>query len=155
MTDLQKPRSPPTGKGKGFRAWYVSLGLPAASVAIGIGLAVAGGTYFWSGIYLAYTGITWLLVDWWIFSKALSFQAKIIGTIGTLIITLLVTWMAFRPAPLGIFSTQVDMNYEANQDVYGIKWNNLYSPLRTVISNESDDQYHALEIFIRTDVLIE
>jgi hypothetical protein len=98
--------------------------------------------------------LRWLLVDWWIFSKALSFRTKLIGTIGTLIIALLVSWMAFRSAPLGIFSISQNMNYGANKDVYGIKWNDLYSPSRTVISNEHGDQYYALEIFIRTDLII-
>jgi hypothetical protein len=150
----QVASSAPAQDAKGFRAWHISLGIPAAFVAIGIGLAVAGGSYFWTGIVLAYAGIAWLLLDWWFFSKTLSGRIRLVGTGGTLVFALVVSWIAFRPAPLEIFSTATDLDYTDGSDVFGIKWNDLYSDLRTNITNTSSDQYTDLEIFIRTDLQI-
>jgi len=141
----------PKGEHPSIRAWHIALGIPAAFVATGIGLAATGATYFWIGSYLAYVGIAWLLVDWWLFSKTLVMQTRLLGTTGTLIIAGIVTWMSFRPATLTILSISDDVNYADGTEIYGIKWSNRYSELRTVISNDSSTQYHDLEIFIRTD----
>jgi hypothetical protein len=81
-------------------------------------------------------------------------QTRLFGTTGTLIIAGVVTWMAFRPAPLSILSISDDVNYTDGTEIYGIKWSDRYSELRTVISNESNDQYRDLEIYIRTDQAI-
>lgn len=139
---------------KTIRAWHIALGIPAAFVVIGMSLALAGGAYFWPGIYFATAGIVWLLIDWCIFSKSLVFRTRLTGAIGTLIIAGLPCWMAFRPAPLSIFSIADNANYAAGQDIFGIKWNDSYSELRTIISNASSEQYRDVEILVRADLLI-
>ena len=93
----------PKGEHPSIRAWHIALGIPAAFVATGIGLAATGATYFWIGSYLAYVGIAWLLVDWWLFSKTLVMQTRLLGTTGTLIIAGIVTWMSFRPGIAPVF----------------------------------------------------
>jgi hypothetical protein len=131
-----------------------AVGIPGALLATGIGLAIAGGDYFWPGVYLAYGTIAWLLADWWFFSKPLTPGKRVTGAATTLVFAALVSWMAFRPSPLGIFAISEDTNFEPDTEIYGIKWGPNYFPMKLVISNESASPYADLEIIVRTDLMI-
>jgi hypothetical protein len=94
-----------------IRTWYVSLGLPIACVPIGISIAMTGVTYFCYGIILAYAGIGWLCIDWWIYSKKFTALVKLIGYIVPSIFFAFVSFIAFRQAPLGILPISLESNY--------------------------------------------
>jgi hypothetical protein len=61
---------------------------------------------------------------------------------------------AFRPAPLQISFIAEDHNYIPGTDIYGIKWNDSYCDMRSLITNQSNWPYSELEIFIRTNLFI-
>jgi len=115
---------------------------------------VAGGTYFWPGIAMAYAGILWLLGDWWFFSKELAAVKRIAGVTATLAIAAVVSWVAFRPAPLGVVAIAENTKYEDGSIIDGIIWRDRYYPLKLIIDNTSGDSYHDLEMLVRTDVII-
>jgi len=103
---LALPRLPsPEGGGRGIRAWYVDFGIPFGLVAIGLGLAMVGGTFFWPGIGLASAGLVWLLADLWIIAKTLSIWDWSTDD------WIVVAWLAFKPAPLEVFSLLGDAHY--------------------------------------------
>jgi hypothetical protein len=148
------PHPPNQGETRSLRAWHISVGIPTAFVAIGIGLAVSGGSYFWPGVGLAYAGCIWLLFDWWFFSKDLSNRVRLVGTIGTCIILIVISWVAFRPAPLTIVFVSQDVSYIDGDAIYGIKWKDSYYPSKLLVVNESSDTYIDVEIMLRTDMFI-
>jgi len=132
--------------------WYIYKGIPIAFLAIGICLAIAGGEFFWPGTGLAYAGAAWLF--WWYFSKELDNNKKLAGLVRTFIATVMISWMAFKPAPIGIMSTIEEVNYAEAKSALGIKWRDICTELKTVISNQSSEYIEELEIFIKTDRVI-
>jgi hypothetical protein len=131
----------------------LGLGLPFGTYAIGMGL-VTSNSYFWVGIIVAYIGAVWFARDWyfsWKEARTLERSLVFLFPIGA---AALVTWIALRPAPLDIYSVSEDGNYPEGTEIYGIIWNNYYSDMRSVIRNDSSEQYTDLEIFVRTDILI-
>jgi hypothetical protein len=147
--------TPPAIEKSSIRAWHIAVGIPMGFVAFGLGLtAIAGPAFFLLGITFAYAGIAWLLFDWWFFSKDLALRTRLIGTTGTLVIGLAISWVAFRPAPLDTSFSRIIENYSEGTDIGGIKWKSKYAGFRLFLRNDSEFQYTNINFQIRTDVLI-
>jgi len=123
-------------------------------LALGSTLIAMGPPTFTLGTCVAYAGIAWLLFDWWHFSEELIPKLRLLGTISTITIALIITWVVFRPAPLTISLLPINENYAEGTDLAGIKWSSKYSGFRVVLRNDADFQYTNIEFLIRTDVMI-
>jgi len=128
--------------------------IPATLLAIGIGIAMAGPAYFWYGIYSAYAALLWLAIDWWVYFHDLTVRQKSLSGAGIIIPLLIVSGIAFHPAPISISFLRMAENYTDGIDVAGIKWSGKYSGLRLFLGNDSDSQYTNIDFMIRTDVYI-
>jgi hypothetical protein len=138
-----------------FRAGYISLGAPAVLVGVGYSLATAGGPYFWSGVIVANSAFAWVLADWWIFSRASSSSKRLLlAALVSVFFAGGFDWMAFRPAPLGVFLIAEDRNYPTGTEIFGIKWENGLSELRMLVTDESGGDYSNLQILVRSDLMI-
>ena len=155
---VRGPTSPtpamPTVEKRSIRAWHVALGVPAAFVALGFSLIAMGPAAFTIGATLGYAGLAWLLFDWWVFSKQLSFGVRLAGTLGTVILTMVLSWVVFRPAPITVSFLRMTENYADGVEIAGIKWSSKYSGIRVVLRNDLDFQYTNVEFKMRTDVMI-
>lgn len=147
-------RAPNQREEKSARIWYISFGVPAAFLAIGLGAALASVAYFWHGIGLAFVGIVWLWVDWWVFSKEFTVIKRIIGAMAISPIAIFIGLLALRPAPLGVTAIADDAKYQDGSIIDGITWRDRYYPMRLIIDNTSGEAYRDLEIFVRTDLII-
>jgi hypothetical protein len=148
------PRPLANREGRSVRTWHISLGIPFGLLALGVTLIAMGSPTFTLGMMTAYAGVAWLLFDWWFFSKELTLGLRLTGTAGTLAIAAIVSWVAFRPAPLDISFVRVPDGYADGVDVAGIKWSKKYSGLRLSLRNDSDFQYSNIDFLIKTDVMI-
>jgi len=154
---IQGPTTPrrQTAEKKSIRAWHIAVGLPPAFlVGLGLTLIAMGPAASLAGAWIAFTGVVWLLLDWWFFSKELPLAVRIVGAATTVAVGIVLSWVVFRPAPLTISSFLISENYADGTEIAGIKWSSKYSGFRTVLRNESDFQYTNVEFVIRTDVLI-
>jgi hypothetical protein len=131
------------------RAWVVALGIPG--VFFSAGLAVIP-FHFWLGICAAYIGAAIFLIDWWIVSLNEHLSRRLLVSAIPVAAFLLISWLAFRPAPLDIIALLLDGNYSTGEMVAGIKWEPSYSEIRLVIRNGSSSQYTNLNVAIRTDI---
>jgi hypothetical protein len=156
MGAIRGPTTPlkPGGERKSIRGWLLAVGVPFGLIGLGAGLIAMGASTFMLGTWVAFAGIAWLLFDWWFFSKELSVATRLMGTLGTLVIGVIIGWVAFRPAPFTISFQRLTENYADGAEISGIKWSSKYSGLRMILRNDSDFQYMNLEFLIRTDVMI-
>jgi len=139
---------------RSIRAWHVALGVPAAFVALGFSLLAMGPATFTIGATLGYAGLAWLLFDWWVFSKQLSFGVRLAGSLGTVILAMVLSWLVFRPAPIAVNFLRMIEKYADGVEIAGIKWSSKYSGIRVVLRNDADFQYTNVEFLMRTDVMI-
>src|SRR3984893_12939576 len=137
---------------KGIRDFAV--GIPLALVAIGIGLAMVGVSYFWPGLWVASCGLALLLIDWIVYSSEMTHTRRGLGAIAILTGSLSVSWLAIRPAPLDISARLMDGDYPEGIEISGIKWNNSFSDVRIDIVNDSQEPYYNFHAFFRTSILI-
>ena len=134
-----------------FRLWSVALGLPAATY--GTGLAVLT-FHFWLGVVIAYAASIWFLVDWLVVSQKESTYSRLYVMSIPIASALLVTWIAFRPAPMDINALALKVNYRDDTTIAGIKWKDKYSDMRVTLRDDADDPYINIVIILRTDLLI-
>jgi hypothetical protein len=135
-----------------YRRWAIALGIP--SLVFGTGFVMMMSTSFWLGVVIAYFGAGWFLIDWGLVSyKEHTLKRVVVGFFPTALAAL-ITWVAFRPAPLAIDIYPVDANYEEGSVVAGIKWKSRYSDIRVSLGNGSSTSYTNIEITLRTDQMI-
>jgi hypothetical protein len=142
------------GEKRSVRVWYIAVGIPTGFVFLGSTLLAMGPAYFTLGACIAYIGIAWLLFDWWFFSRELTLELRLAGTLGTLVIGGIISWVVFRPAPISISFLRITESYADGVDISGIKWSSKYSGFRAVLRNDSNYSYSDIEFLIRTDVMI-
>jgi hypothetical protein len=138
-----------------LRSWQVAMGLvPALPLAVGLSLAMAGPTFFWPGIALAYAATAWAAGTWYLLSRTFPSRQKGWGYALPCAFVVLISWVAFRPAPMEIMATAEDRHYFKDAAIAGIKWQDHYYDMRMFITNKSGAVYSNLKLLIRTDLYI-
>jgi hypothetical protein len=136
-------------------SWHRTRGLvPYFLVGAGVAMTVAGVTFFWPGVAVAYVGLGWLLVQLWVERIDLE-SSEWIRHVAIFVVGFgFVSWLAFRPAPMMITAEPLENNYLPDAEIAGIKWNPAYYELRIHLINASKELYSNLNILLRTDLFI-
>jgi hypothetical protein len=134
-----------------YREWLVALGLPG--VIYGTGLAVLA-FHFWLGVVIGYLASAWFLLDWLVVSRRERTKTRVSVAAIPIGAALLVSWIAFRPAPIDIRAISLDGNYSDDTVIAGIKWKSKYSDARVILGNETSDQYTNIVLTLRTKLII-
>jgi len=132
-------------------AWLVALGGPA--LVITTGLAVAP-FYFALGIMVSYLGTAWFLLDWWHVSRKKPLLTRLLVSLIPLAAAGIVSWTAFRPAPLDVFARIISGAPYATGSQIGSISNESDTDLRIFIRNPTDVDYSNVGFVFFTDLSI-
>jgi hypothetical protein len=130
----------------------MQLGLPV--LGIGVGLAMTGYVNFWLGIAIAALAVVVLLLDLWRLVRNGSFLKKGMAFSIGIICVGLITWIAFRPVPLGASFALGPGNYPENSEIGGIKWEKGFSDVRLILSNDTKLDFGNIDLTVKTNQFI-
>lgn len=136
-----------------LREWTVGLGFPSAAYALGVLLMWTQG-WFYTGAIVAWVAAIFLCVDWWIMSRNQPLAARIAGCALGFAAIGFIGWVCFRPIPLEIMIAPPVGNYVKGTIIDGITWDDSYSPVGMMMTNETDFDYSDFEAHIKTNGVI-
>jgi hypothetical protein len=132
--------------------YFVSYGVPAALLGLGVTAVVADFGYFWWGEGIASLGVLGFAFGWYYEHRA----KAILATVGALVIGIIglgVVWyFAALESPLGVSLAASDDNYPPGSSIHGLVWRSDYSAMNVLLSNDTNQKYSDFDAFVYSNL---